>query len=232
MVPHEFYECGDPEWCLHDIPSDGPAFELIPIALAGKPGVFGDDSLALSSEDLPGKLLKFGLPEHYANGLAIVFHEKFAESVKDAAGYFNSAGYRSLNSDGSDLYYPLAVHVLSGMPLRTTNHVIRHEIWHGVEFVKNEFEKTPVRYHQEKYKDLARRLGGVVCGLAATIEAAAATLGHPWWFAVPTGALALTGAGAVKLPEEALWMIEPEERRCEKFARSNKDIVIVKQRES
>lgn len=229
-IPHEYYQCGDPEWCLHEEPPDDDEefFKLIPIPAAESPKIFNTNEFRLAS-DVPEKLIGIGLPERFANGMALLFHDRIGSTAADdnLVGSFERWGHFESMEDGTLMYYPLTINVRKGMSQKYTNSVIRHEIGHAVRYVGRNFQAREPLYHDAARLGVTRKLGAVGAAGAGLGEVSAVLCHAPWPAAAALANLAFLGSYAAAFPHHTLWLLDSEERFCDRFARRNKQYEFV-----
>jgi len=152
-IPHQEPDCGDPEWCLHEQPTERAnlQIELEPIPVATEPLVVFSPSVAAIGErlhidtegmshylrervgwtavDAAAVRIVFNDPEEYAE------QRDFPDTVE--GNYTSAAIDRPASGGGGDVGYrhnvamPIASAHLSMLGIRRLNSVLRHELGHG-----------------------------------------------------------------------------------------------------
>lgn len=229
-VPHEYFECGDPDWCLHEpAPSDDEEFfKLIPLPNAEAPRVFGLDKPPRVRDDMPAILRELGFSEAHSAGFAVVFHETIdSPEGMHLVGFYNGS-YIDRSESEVGTHYPLAVHVLAGMSRRRTNHAIWHELGHAQRKLIDGHSEIPPYYDEAKVARLRWQgrlaVSAGLAGSSVTAALAEAQLLPAYVGSVlGTGGsvLSLVGIAAMRVPRSLLWIRSKEERFCERYGRDH-----------
>lgn len=225
-TPHEYFECGDPQWCSHEKMADGLDLDF---QRAESPAVFGTDRYRFADEAaVTDQLMAFGFPENFAKGCAVVFKDDLGklnnhgEESSGVVGRFNRLGYFENLDSGSPTYYPLAVYIKSGRAIGAVNQTFRHELRHALHYIDGE-ERTHAYHNPKMVRRM--RLGGIATlGAGVLGEVGGSVLEAPLYMSIPAGLLVCAaGITMYRYPAGSLWAFDRTELGCEVFAHKHKN---------
>lgn len=153
--------------------------------------------------DVSEKLQALGFSSLQANSFAVVMHDTIEGEQTEGfergsiKGFQTGGGYIDVDEQDNWTSYRLAAHVLAGHSLRRTNHIILHELAHALLRPEREAKGKEISYRDERKVRIAERIGKVLL------------------------------PGVTTFAKHALWYLSLEERRCEHFARKNRHVQLI-----
>lgn len=141
---HNLATCGDPEWCLHDIPTAAAdsKIEYTPVPIASKPAVLFSKNaekyrnrIVVDTAMISEELTRSGFDEKVAQAFSLVIHDRDETSSLPIDGWYNSTGFLeganiSRDSDSLEIR-PVAIHVVYTGNMKKMSHSAWHEFGHA-----------------------------------------------------------------------------------------------------